>query len=295
MIDSLEPDAGTAFVIEQSAAGTPEAEACLQYIRCEPLTDAGFIAAFSTRMGGVSSFAPGGLSLGYGPNDSRENVDENRRRFLKAIEAPDFELITGRQTHSTERCVISEAGKHERAGYKCDALLARTEGMLLGVQTADCLPVLIGDPRTGVITAIHAGWRGTAGRIVERSIADLMRVFGVNPRTCVAALGPAACAECYEVGSDVIDLYKKEFGYWRKLLPSHNDSGKAYLDIRAANIQQMVFCGISLERIYVAPFCTMHNNDLFFSYRKEGAFGKKPVGRSLSVIGKARPAESGRV
>jgi YfiH family protein len=138
------------------------------------------------------------------------------------------------------------------------------------------------------MAAIHAGWRGTAGRITERTVADLMLVHGVNPRDCVAAIGPAACAECYEVGEDVIERYKKEFGYWRKLLMNFKEGGKAHLDIRAANVQQLSFCGFSEDHIHVADYCTMHQNELFFSYRKEGKGQTSSVGRSLSVIGKGR-------
>ncbi|HSE38507.1 MAG TPA: polyphenol oxidase family protein, partial [Blastocatellia bacterium] len=113
-----------------------------------------------------------------------------------------------------------------------------------------------------------------------------MLVHGVSPRDCIAALGPTACAECYEVGEDVIGRYKKEFGYWRTLLLNFSQHGKAHLDIRAANVQQLSFCGFSEDRIYVSDYCTMHQNELFFSYRIEGKGQPSGVGRLLSVIGK---------
>jgi hypothetical protein len=165
-------------------------------------------------------------------------------------------------------------------------MMTRLSNVLLAVQTADCLPVLIGDPKTGVMAAVHAGWRGTAGRITERTVADMMLSLGASPRDSIAALGPAACARCYEVGQDVIERYKKEFGYWRKLLVNFNQNGKAHLDIRAANVQQLSFCGFSDDRIHVADYCTMHQNELFFSYRMEGRGQPSQVGRLLSVIGK---------
>jgi YfiH family protein len=140
------------------------------------------------------------------------------------------------------------------------------------------------------MAGIHAGWRGTAGRITERTIADMMLLHGVSPRDCIAALGPAACAACYEVGDEVISRYKKEFGYWRNLLLDHREPEKAYLDVRAANIQQLRFCGFSDDRIHVADYCTMHQNDLFFSYRREGKGQPSGVGRLLSVIGRINTA-----
>jgi len=223
-----------------------------------------------------------------------------------AIGAEGLPIKTMRQTHSSDRYVIEsnpesadgsrrseaevEAGADREAAEpepKSDALLSRGHRMLLAVQTADCLPILIGDPRTGAMAAIHAGWRGTAGRIAERTVADLMRNFGANPRDAVVALGPVACGRCYEVGPDVIARFKQEFGYWKKLIKPIGTGDKAYLDIRAANIQQLEFCGFTPDRIHVAPYCTIHQNELFFSYRLEGGGGTRPVGRLLSVIGRA--------
>jgi YfiH family protein len=165
-------------------------------------------------------------------------------------------------------------------------MTTKLTGVLLAIQTADCLPVLIADPKSGAMAAIHAGWRGTAGRITERAVADLMLMHGTNPRDCIAALGPSACVECYEVGQDVIERYKKEFGYWRKLFANFTEGSKAYLDVRAANVQQLKFCGFSEDRIHVAHHCTIHQNELFFSYRREGKTQTAGIGRLLSVIGK---------
>src|SRR5262249_51203813 len=168
-------------------------------------------------------------------------------------------------THSSDRYQLETAGEPTHSEPKCDALLARVDRVLLAVQTADCLPILIGDARTGAMAAIHAGWRGTAARITERTVADLMRILGVNPRDAVAALGPVACGRCYEVGPEVVERFKKEFGYWKKLVKPIGSGDKAYLDIRAANIQQLEFCGFTPDRIHIAPYFTMHQNELFFS------------------------------
>jgi len=275
------------FVMREREVATTDGNVRIATLVCEPLEQAGFVNAFSTRLGGESRLPLNSLSLAYFKGDDKDNVAENRRRFLKAIGAERGRIVTARQTHSTERCTIESEEQARGPQPECDAMITRMTDVLLAVQTADCLPVLIGDTRTGTMAAIHAGWRGTAGRITERAVADLMLVHGVNPRDCVAALGPAACAECYEVGEDVIGRYKKEFGYWRTLLVNFKGEGKAHLDIRAANVQQLRFCGFSEDRIHVADYCTMHQNELFFSYRKEGKGQPSSVGRSLSVIGKA--------
>ena len=279
--------AGPGFTKREREIATPQGKTRITTIVCEPLEKAGFLNAFSTRLGGVSPLPSNALSLAYFKGDERNNVDENRRRFLTAIGAEQTRIVTARQTHSTERITIESTDQAGGPQPNCDALITRLPGVLLGVQTADCLPVLIGDPKSGAMAAIHAGWRGTAGRITERAVADLMLTQGVNPRECVAALGPAACAECYEVGEDVIVRYKKEFGYWRQLLVNFK-ADKAHLDIQAANIQQLIFCGFHPDRIHVSDYCTMHQNELFFSYRREGRGQPSGVGRSLSVIGKVR-------
>jgi YfiH family protein len=275
-----------AFVMRKREIETENGKARISYLVCEPMERAGFTNAFSTRGGGVSAFPSGALNLAGFKGDAKENVAENRRRFLKAIGAEGAQIITARQTHSTERCFIESQEQVRGPQPDCDAMTMQMTGALLAIQTADCLPVLIADTKSGAMAAIHAGWRGTAGRITERTVADLMLAQGVNPRNAIAALGPTACAECYEVGADVIERYKKEFGYWRNLLVNFTEGGKAYLDIRAANIQQLAFCGFTEDRIHVAEYCTMHQNEMFFSYRREAGGQPSKVGRLLSVIGK---------
>jgi polyphenol oxidase len=276
-----------AFSMRESEIETANGAARISYIVCEPLEEAGFINAFSTRLGGVSALPAEALNLTNFKGDTPENVAENRRRFLKAIGAESMALVTARQTHSLERCFFESAKQAQAATPECDAMTSRAKNLLLAIQTADCLPVLIADTRTGALAAIHAGWRGTAGRITERAVADLMGQ-GVNTKDCLAAIGPTACGECYEVGEEVIERYKKEFRYWKQLLVNFKDGGKAHLDIRAANVQQLAYCGFDEEQIFVAPYCTMHQNDLFFSYRKEAGGEPLKVGRLLSVIGRAK-------
>ncbi|HET9530506.1 MAG TPA: peptidoglycan editing factor PgeF [Blastocatellia bacterium] len=285
-MDEFDIEEPSGFVMREREVETGDKAAHISYLVCEPMEDAGFKNAFSTRAGGVSPLPSNALNLVHFKGDRRENVEENRRRFLKAMGAEDALLVTTRQVHSRERVFIGSLDQARGPAPEADAMITHLKGILLAVQTADCLPVMIADPASGAMAAIHAGWRGTAGRITERTIADLMQAHGVNPRNCIAALGPAACAACYEVGQDVIELYKKEFGYWRRLIVNLKEDGKAHLDIITANIQQLAFCGFSQDQIHVAPYCTMHDNDLFFSYRREGRGQPSVAGRLLSVVGK---------
>ncbi|HEY9231570.1 MAG TPA: peptidoglycan editing factor PgeF [Blastocatellia bacterium] len=284
--EAFDEAAENAFSLRERDVETSTGRARLAYVTCEPLAEAGFTNAFSTRLGGVSPLPQEALNLTSFKGDTPENVAENRRRFLRAIGAEGATIVTARQTHSSDRCFIQSIEQARGAARECDALMTRLGGVLLGIQTADCLPILIGDTEAGVMTAIHAGWRGTVSRITERTIADLMLQHGVSPRNCIAALGPAACKECYEVGEDVIERFKAEFRYWPSLLSNFKEGGKAHLDVRAANRQQLLFCGFTEDSIYVADYCTMHQNELFFSHRCEGRTSANGAGRLLSVIGK---------
>jgi YfiH family protein len=287
-MSTQETAVGSGFVMRERDVDTRGGKARVSYLVCEPLEQAGFTNAFSTRLGGVSPLPEQALNLAHFKGDEKENVTENRRRFLSALGAPGARIVTARQTHSTERFYLETIDQARGPQPACDAMTTDLGGLLLAVQTADCLPVLIGDPKTGAMAAIHAGWRGTAGRITERTIADLMMLHGVDTRNAIAALGPLACVECYEVGEDVIEKYKESFGYWKRLLVNFKENGKAHLDVRAANIQQLRFCGFTEDRIHVADYCTMHQNDLFFSYRREAGGQPSRVGRLLSVIGKTK-------
>ena len=250
---------------------------------CRPLEDAGFANGFSTRLGGVSAFPSGDLNLSGFDDDSAENIYENRRRFLSVFEGK-FELATAWQIHSDHVKTIRTRKDVEESDEKFDAVVADLAGILAGVKTADCVPVLLGDPNTGVFAAVHAGWRGTSKLIVKKAIAAMKDEYGIDASSLLCAIGPAACKN-YEVGQDVIDTFDSNFNeserYFTTTRPGH-----AVVDLHAANRDQASGGGVQPENIFIAPFCTMARTDLFFSYRKEKkTLGK--TGRLLSVIGRA--------
>ncbi len=275
-IDRKLTDVGNGFVWREEGA--------VSYLACEPLERVGFKVAFSSRKGGVSLLPEDALNLSY-REDKKEHVDENRRRFLSAIKADLHCLVTAQQTHSDKGILISsyDQTKVESDG---DALVSKLSRILLGIQSADCLPVLIGDPEAGVMAAIHSGWRGAMTRITEKIITDTMQPLGAHPENCWVALGPSACGGCYEVGSDVVQAFKSQFPESVSFFQDLDESGKALLDVRAVNVQLLCAVGVPASQIFVSTYCTIHDNDLFFSYRQEGRGGAVMVGRQLSVIGK---------
>lgn len=249
---------------------------------CRPLDEAGFANGFSTRVGGVSAFPENALNLAGFDEDLAANIYENRRRFLDVFDG-EFQLATAWQVHGDGiKTVRSQAGI-DNSEERFDGLVSGIRNVLVGVKTADCVPVLIGDAKTGSFAAIHAGWRGTVRSIVARGVEAMQREFNSDPADMIAAIGPAACVKNYEIGQDVIDEFEAAFeGAAKYFTPTR--PGHAKIDLHLANKDQLLSCGVPMDRIYTAPLCTMERSDLFFSYRKEKKlYGK--TGRLLSVIG----------
>jgi len=169
---------------------------------------------------------------------------------------------------------------------KFDALVSNLENVLIGVKTADCVPVLLGDTKTKAFAAIHAGWRGTVDSIVKNAIEKMRDAYGTSAKDLICAIGPAATCKNYEVGQDVIDAFEKNFSACGNLFHKTRE-GHALIDLHLANKEQLMSVGVMPENIFVAPLCTIERTDLFFSYRIEKKLHGK-TGRLLSVIGLIR-------
>jgi hypothetical protein len=247
------------------------------------LEAAGFANGFSTRIGGVSPFPENSLNLAGFDEDAAENICENRRRFMRVFDG-DRKLATVWQVHGDTVKVVRGDTDVNDALDRADAMVSDLRGVFLGVKTADCVPVLIGDKRSGAFAAVHAGWRGTAQSVVVKALEKMREVFASEPSDLVAAIGPAAACEAYEIGQDVIDAFKDGFTEWERYFTPTRE-GHALVDLPRANRDQLIGAGIREENIHTAPFCTITRTDLFFSYRIEKRkYGK--TGRLLSVIGR---------
>jgi YfiH family protein len=254
-------------------------------IACEPLEQAGFANAFSTRGGGVSPFPEGSLNLAGFDQDSAENIRENRRRFISAL-GGEWTLAACWQVHGTDVLVVRDPEDPSPDDERCDALATNLKGVLLGVKTADCVPVIIGDARSGACAAVHAGWRGTLAEIVKHALARMREEFGTDPSDVRAALGPAALGCCYEVGAEVVESFRAKFSDADSLFKP-TTARHALVDLHEANRRQLVGSGVAVESIHALPLCTMCRPDLFFSYRQDRKlYGR--TGRLMSVIGMRR-------
>jgi polyphenol oxidase len=256
---------------------------------CRPLEADGFVNGFSTRLGGVSEMPQDALSLAGFNDDAAENILENRRRFLKLFPG-DWVLAGCWQVHGAEVRVVQTAQEAKPAENErgetiyCDVIVSNAAGVLAGVKTADCVPILLGDPVSGAFAAVHAGWRGTLATAVIAGVKRLTAEYGAKPEDLRAAIGASAGACCYEVGTDVIDAFMERFGGGVNLFQTTRP-GHALIDLLKANRDQLESAGVIPERIYTAPICTMCRTDLFFSYRKEKKVNGK-VGRLMAVVGR---------
>ena len=263
----------------------------LRALVCAPLKQDGFANGFSTRLGGVSPMPQNGLNLAGFNEDAAENILENRRRFLKLFDAA-WTLAGCWQVHGTDVRIIrnaedakpAENGRGETV--YCDAIVSDADDVLAAVKTADCVPILIGDSKTGSFAAVHAGWRGTLAGIVIQALERLNNQYDARPQDLRVAIGPAAAACCYEVGNEVIKGFNERFPELQNLFTPTRE-GHARIDLPQANRDQLISAGVNREQIHSAPLCTMCRTDLFFSYRKEKhLYGK--VGRLMAVIGRYR-------
>jgi len=256
-------------------------------------------AAFSTRLGGATSVygLPGEQNLGWTAEDDPAIVAGNRRRFVAAAAhtAAPTELVTLLQIHGALTHIIPSRPETPlstpdgRAVLRGDGAMTQATGLLLGVQTADCVPVLLADTRTRAVAAFHAGWRGTLARIVEHGVARMAQEFGSRPEDLVAAIGPAIRVCCFAVGPEVRAQFEGHFAYAAELF---SESGpQIHLDLHAANRRQLLDAGVRSEAVSVIAACSAcarvgEGTDArrkFFSHRAE----QGRTGRMLSVIGVA--------
>jgi YfiH family protein len=257
------------------------------------------IHGFSTRPGGVSDLdGEKILNLGFAEWDTSENVHENRRRFHTALSAGESKLIPLKQIHSD---IVHSFEIPPDVPRRGDASATNRPGLLLSVQTADCVPVLLVDFKKRAVAAVHAGWRGTLRRIVTKAIGKMTMQFGTRPDDLIAALGPSIGGCCYQVGPEVAVEYQSQFPnasqwfdelrtgeepnplQWLNMMPpGHQPPPKSVLlDLRKANRAQLLESGVPPRNIHVSDLCTACRCDLLFSYRKEGAM----AGRLMAVIG----------
>jgi len=242
---------------------------------------------FLGRKGGVSKGVCAGLNVGFGSGDDRDAIEENRRRAVAAV-VPDADLGTLHQVHSPE-AVYAGAAWPDDVRPRADALVTDRPGLALGILTADCTPVLLADREAGVIGAVHAGWKGALGGVVEAAVG-LMERHGADRGRIAAAIGPVIARKSYEVDEGFLRRFAEaDPGNERFFSPGRE--GHHQFDLEAFVLARLAAAGVT--RAEALGLDTYSDPDRFFSYRRATHKGEPSYGRQLSLIALADPRAFG--
>ena len=231
------------------------------------------VAFSSTRQGGCSKGNYTSFNINRYCRDDEEAIRQNREALCQLLDVSDNRLVMPHQVHLTEIAVVDEDflqrsdDERQTTLEGVDALMTNVEGVCIGVSTADCIPVLLFDKRQRAVCAIHAGWRGTVQRIVEKAVSKMTAVYGTRSADLVAQIGPGIHLDSFEVGDEVYQAFEKA-GFDMNSISRKKE--KWHIDLPECNRQQLLSAGIPGENIAVSPICTFQQYDTYFSARRLG-------------------------
>ncbi len=240
----------------------------------------------STRLGGISNGAFESLNTGFHVGDDNFRVLKNRRILADDVGVDLDKFTFANQCHSSNVAIVDSSGRGKGA-MEQETALANTDGMVtnvqnicLGIQVADCVPILLYDPVKEVIASLHAGWKGTLRKIVPETVGKMVQHYGTKSEHILAALGPANGPCCYEVGNDVVREARIALGNINAIIKPAKTPGKFIFDQWAANIRQLKDAGVKEKNIECAGICCQCNDDQFYSNRA----GQGHTGRYMAGI-----------
>jgi polyphenol oxidase len=249
-------------------------------IQAASLSLTGIRHAFFTRAGGVSSGLYESLNGGVGSHDDAGNVVENRARMAAALGVAPARLLTAYQSHSPN-VVVAETPWTTQKRPQADAIVTRMRALAIGVTTADCGPVLLADPRAGVIGAAHAGWRGALTGVIEATVAAMERL-GAGRGRIRAAIGPMIRQSNYEVGPDLVARFGEQDSASRRFFAPARRDGHAMFDLAGYIAMRLKLAGIG--QVEDVDLCTCGDGAQFFSYRRTTHRAETDYGRHVNAI-----------
>ena len=251
-------------------------EGKVPYITFPLLDDLGIVKhCFSTRLGGVSTGIYESMNLDFRCSEPKENIMENYRRITGAAGIDMADLVLSAQTHTTNirRMSRDDRGKgfaRPRDYTGVDGMITNEPGVALTGLFADCVPLLFADPVCRAIALSHAGWRGTAGKIAEKTVAALKEEYGSSPENIFCVIGPSICGKCYEVGTDTAGALTEAYAKELKTHPGiivPKGNGKFLADLQLANAAALESAGVPEKNISISGLCTCCQNGLLWSHR----------------------------
>lgn len=260
----------------------------VRFYRAWHIHAAGPVAhGFSTRIGGVSVEPYATLNLGLAVDDDHDTVLANRRAFASALGVNPERIVVPQQAHGNVVRLVGEAEAgsgavdHSTAIPDTDALITDVPNLPLALHFADCACIFLLDPRNRAIGMVHAGWKGTVGKILTATVEAMTREFGADPGALLAAIGPSICRNCYVVDQDVaLRLYKAYEGDERVVKQFSSTKWRA--DLKSANAILLRQAGVPDAGIAISERCTCCDRDEFFSYRRDGVTGR--MGGWISLV-----------
>ena len=231
------------------------------------------VAFSSTRQGGYSEGNYGQFNINRYCGDNPEAIAQNRQSLCQLLQIDDRHLLMPHQVHLTEVAVIDDAflclddNERQQSLEGVDAIMTDRAGVCVGVSTADCIPVLLFDRTHHAVCAIHAGWRGTQQRIVEKAVRTMTETYGTVPADIVAQIGPGISLDSFEVGDEVYDAFA-ESGF--EMASISERRSKWHIDLPACNKLQLLATGVKPENVRMSGVCTYKAHDTFFSARRLG-------------------------
>lgn len=258
----------------------------VRYYTFETLALAGFGHAVITRQGGYSPEPWASLNLGGTVGDLPSRVGQNRQKALQALDRRPESIFDVWQVHSCDVVCASAPRLSHEEHQKADAILTNSPEVTLFMRFADCVPILMADPVRGVVGLVHAGWKGTTGRVASAAVEKMHLHFGSNPADILAGIGPSIAAHHYPVGEDVVEEVRQTFGsradeFLSFSSPGHSPAGnhQSHFDLWAANYALLEQAGIG--SIEVAGICTACHLEDWYSHRAE----RGKTGRFGAIIG----------
>lgn len=253
----------------------------LPFIQSRALSASGAAHGFFGRVGGVSSGIYASLNAGPGSKDDAADVAENRRRIAAALAVSPENLLSVYQVHSARAEIVSEPFRGAYADRpQADAMATKTPGLALSILTADCGPILLSDPKAGVIGAAHAGWKGALGGVIEAAL-EAMQSLGANPADVSAAIGPCIAQASYEVGPEFFAAFTApDAGNERFFKGGQGD--RPHFDLKGYCAMRLALAGV--RTVDILPQDTCANEADYFSNRRAVKRQEGDYGRNISAI-----------
>jgi YfiH family protein len=253
----------------------------IQYIEVDFPGSSCSVQGFTTRHEGVSRPPYNSLNLGMNTQDQQANVEGNRSLLARAFGVSQEALVTPRQVHGSDILVINEPNEDfsHFLSVEGDAVITNQPNVLIGVCVADCAPILLCDTENKAIAVVHAGWKGTAAKLVAKAVAGMQSEFGSIPARLQAAIGPCIQKCCYEVDEPVKKAFLQGGLSW-DLCAELTSPDKWNLDLSAANSELLQLAGIPADAIQISEQCVCCHSEQYFSYRRD----KEESGRQMGFI-----------